>query len=230
MKIAIMQPYFLPYIGYFQLMNTVDRFVIYDNIKYTKKGWINRNRILVNGKVGYISLSLKNASDYLNVNKRELSVSFDDDKNKILRVVEQAYQKAPYFEDTYSLFSGIMNDSSRNLFDFLYGSLKLIHAYLGMNTELMISSSIPADHDLKSQERVISICKALHATEYINPPGGVDLYAENAFSANNIKLRFLQTGGIEYQQFNNVFVSNLSILDVMMFNSRDKIQEYLAKA
>ena len=230
MKIAIMQPYFLPYIGYFQLMNAVDTFVVYDNIKYTKKGWINRNRILVNGKDEYISLPLKSGSDYLHVNQRELSASFDDDRKKLLRVVAHAYRKAPYFDIAYSLLTDILNDSSQNLFEFLYHSLQTVHGYLGLRTELLISSSVPANHDLKSQDRVISICKALHATEYINPPGGVDLYTEDAFSANNIQLRFLQTGGIEYQQFNNVFVSNLSILDVMMFNSREKIQEYLVTA
>ena len=108
-KIAIMQPYFFPYIGYFQLINSVDEFIIYDNIQYTKKGWINRNRILVNGKDQLITLSLKKDSDYLDVVNRELSESWDKDKNKILNIIKFSYNKAPYFQKTFELISQCLN-------------------------------------------------------------------------------------------------------------------------
>lgn len=230
MKIAIMQPYFLPYIGYFQLINAVDQFVVYDNIKYTKKGWINRNRILVNGKDEYITLPLKSGSDFLDVYERELAATFEEDKKKILRKVTQSYQKAPHFESGYELLNGIVNYSSNNLFQFLYHSISSVSDYLGISTKLLVSSNIAADHSLKSQDRVISICKALQATVYINPPGGVDLYSPEVFQNNQIELRFLQTGGIQYPQFNHEFISNLSILDVIMFNSREQIHSYLKAA
>ncbi len=102
MKVAIMQPYFLPYIGYFQLINAVDKFVIYDNIEFTKKGWINRNRILVNGKDEFISLPITKASDFLHANQRYLASNFENEKNKILRKIKESYRKAPYFKITHT--------------------------------------------------------------------------------------------------------------------------------
>lgn len=227
MKIAIMQPYFLPYIGYFQLMNAVDRFVIYDNIKYTKKGWINRNRILVNGIDEYITLPLKKGSDFLHVDKRELPDGFEEERKKIIRKVAEAYKRAPQYEVVLPLFQKILVYPETNLFRYIHNSIREVSIYLEIDTPILISSSIPADHQLKAQERVIDICHALDATVYINPPGGVDLYSEEDFQLQNIELRFLQTGGISYTQFGNEFISNLSILDVMMFNDRSEIRNFL---
>jgi hypothetical protein len=101
MKLAIMQPYIFPYIGYFQLINTVDKFVVYDNIQFTKKGWINRNRILINGKEEYITLPLKKDSDYLNIDQRVLSDVFKEQRNKILRKINESYKKAPGFKTAF---------------------------------------------------------------------------------------------------------------------------------
>ena len=128
MKLAIMQPYFFPYIGYFQLIAAADNFIIYDNIKYTKKGWINRNRILCDGGVSVFSLPLKKDSDYLDVRQRELSDNFDS--KKLLRQLKQSYKKAPYFEETYALVSSIINYSELNLFNFLHHSIINICNYL----------------------------------------------------------------------------------------------------
>ena len=119
MKLAIMQPYFFPYIGYFQLINSVDKFIIYDNIQYTKKGWINRNRILVNKKDQLITLPVRKDSDYLNIVERELSESWGKDKNKMLNVIKSSYNKAPYFQETFELISKYLNDSEVNLFKFI---------------------------------------------------------------------------------------------------------------
>lgn len=230
MKIAIMQPYFLPYIGYFQLIASVDQFVIYDNIKYTKKGWINRNRILVNGADEYITLPLKKGSDFLDVDQRELAEGFDEERKKIVRKVAQTYRKAPQYDVVFPLIQRILEHPATNLFQYILNSIREVCAFLGVDTPIIISSSIAADHQLKSQERVIAICKALDASVYINPPGGVDLYSEEDFRQQNIELRFLQTGGISYQQFGNEFISNLSILDVMMFNTVEEIRNYIQVA
>ena len=120
MKLAIMQPYFMPYIGYFQLINSVDQFIIYDNIQYTKKGWINRNRILANGKDQLITLPIKKDSDYLDVVKRELSESWGKDKNKMINMIKSSYGKAPHFEETFELISKCLNNPEENLFKFIY--------------------------------------------------------------------------------------------------------------
>jgi hypothetical protein len=228
MKIAIMQPYFVPYIGYFQLINAVDQFVIYDNIKYTKKGWINRNRILVDGKDEYITLPIRKDSDYLNVDHRKLADSFIDDKNKILRKLAYAYRKAPHYDAVYALMERILEKPENNLFEFIYKSVLEICRFLEINTKFVISSTLPVDHELKSQDRVIAICKALNTTTYINPPGGVELYSKETFNENNIALEFLQPEPIQYQQFKNEFIASLSIIDVMMFNSTEEIKKLLA--
>jgi hypothetical protein len=227
MRLAIMQPYFMPYIGYFQLINSVDRFVIYDNIQYTKKGWINRNRILSNGKDQLITLPIKKDSDYLDVVKRELSESWEKDKSKMLNVIKSSYGKAPYFQETFELISKCLNNSEVNLFKFIYDSIILINNHLEIKTPIIISSTIDADHTLKSQDKVLSLCKEQNADIYINSIGGVELYNKETFKQNNIELNFIKSNPVQYTQFNNEFVPWLSIIDVMMFNSKEQIKEYL---
>lgn len=224
-----MQPYFFPYIGYFQLINAVDTFVVYDNIKYTKKGWISRNRILSNGQDEYISLPLKKDSDFLNIDQRYLADSFNDDKEKILRKISAYYQKAPYFNIVYTLVTDIINNQERNLFHFNYYSLVKICSYLEIKTPFIITSTLPVNHDLKSQERVLALCNYLKAKVYINPIGGktMGLYDKNVFLENGVELQFLKSSSIDYNQFDAPFVSWLSILDVIMFNSVSDIKKML---
>ena len=133
-KISIMQPYFMPYIGYFQLINSCDEFIIYDNIQYTKKGWINRNRILSNGQDHLITLPIKKDSDYLNVIERELSQSWINDKNKILNIIKSSYTKSPHFQETFELILKCFNNPEINLFKFIYDSIVLINDYLEIKT------------------------------------------------------------------------------------------------
>ncbi len=227
MKIAIMQPYIFPYIGYFQLIQAVDKFVVYDNIQFTKKGWINRNRILVNGRDEYFTIPLKKDSDYLNVDQRKLADNYHTEKIKLLRKFAESYKKAPEFNSVFPLVESVFNQEEDNLFRYIYASLVAVNAYLGIRTELVISSTIPVDHTLRSQDKVIAFCKALHATAYINPIGGVELYSKEIFKENDIELNFLKSGTVEYMQFKNEFVPWLSIIDVMMFNPKEKIQQYL---
>ncbi len=222
-----MQPYFMPYIGYFQLINSVDEFIIYDNIQYTKKGWINRNRILVNRKDQLITLPLKKDSDYLNVVERELSESWDKDKSKMLNVIKSSYNKAPYFQEIFELISKCLNYSEVNLFKFIYNSIILINDYLEIKTPIIISSTINIDHTLKSQEKVLSLCKSQNAKIYINSIGGIELYDKETFKQNNIELNFIKSNLIQYKQFNTEFISWLSIIDVLMFNSKEQTKEYL---
>lgn len=227
MKLAIMQPYLFPYIGYFQLMNAVDEFVLYDNIEFTKKGWINRNRILVNGKAEYFTLPLKKGSDYLNIDQRKIADTFSAEKIKLLRRMSEAYRKAPYFETVFPGIQNLINSGEENLFRFTQRSIEVVCKYLDITTKIIISSTLPIDHGLKAQDKVLAICKALNATRYINPIGGLELYNKDEFKNEGIDLQFLQTGNISYDQFESAFVPALSIIDVMMFNSKEKIKEYL---
>lgn len=228
MKLAIMQPYFMPYIGYFQLINAVDVFVVYDNIQFTKKGWFHRNRILVNGRDKMFSVPLKKDSDYLYVAQRELADNFDNESKKIIRKIKAAYQKAPYYKKVMPLVEECFQSGSGNLFDFIHTSLKLLTQFLQIDTKIIISSAIDIDHTLKSQDKVLAICKNLNADIYINAIGGQDLYVAEAFRNKGIELRFIKTKPVKYKQFDNEFVPWLSIIDVMMFNSKEEILTMLA--
>ena len=227
MKIAIMQPYFLPYIGYFQLINAVDKFVIYDNIEFTKKGWINRNRILVNGQDVYITLPLKRDSDYLDVRERFLADSWLSDGKSMLNRIAGAYRKAPYFKIVYSLIEKCILFEQNNLFQFIFNSLSLVNEYLHIQTPLVVSSTISIDHELRAEKKVMALCQACHAAEYINPIGGISLYQKDDFQQAGLSLYFLKSNEFIYRQFNHDFIPWLSIVDVMMFNSTTEIKEYL---
>jgi hypothetical protein len=217
-----MQPYFMPYIGYFQLIAAVDTFIVYDNIKYTKKGWINRNRMLQNSKDVMFSLPLKAGSDALLLCEREIAKDFN--RNKFLNQIKGAYQRAPYFEQTFLLVEMILGYEETNLFRFLHYSISKACEHLGITTEIKVSSSIDIDHELKSQAKVLALCAAVGATTYVNPIGGIDLYSTSNFKDNGIALKFIQSKPFEYDQFGDAFIPWLSIVDVMMFNPPEEIQ------
>ena len=220
-----MQPYFLPYIGYFQLMAAVDLFVVYDNIKYTKKGWINRNRFLLNGSDAMFSLPLKTGSDSLDVVERELAADFD--RAKLLKQFAGAYRSAPHFEQVYPLLERVVGHSAGNLFRYLHHALVEVCAHLGIRTPVRISSSIPLEPGLKAQDKVLALCATLGATRYINPIGGTELYAKEDFAARGIELQFLKSRPFEYAQFGAEFVPWLSMVDVLMFNPLEDVRSCL---
>ena len=225
MKLAIMQPYFFPYIGYFQLIAAVDMFIVYDNIKYTKKGWINRNRMLQNDKDMTFSLPLKSASDTLDVCDRELAADFN--RNKLLNQFKGAYRRAPYFAQTLPLIEKIVQYEDTNLFRFLHHSIVRTCEHLGITTEIRVSSGITIDHDLKNQDKVLALCESVGASTYVNAIGGMELYSKKMFLEKGIDLKFIQSKPFEYPQFGGAFVPWLSIIDVMMFNSVEVIQRQL---
>lgn len=221
MKLAIMQPYFLPYIGYFQLISAVDRFVLYDNIKYTKKGWINRNRMLLNGTDTMFSLPLQRDSDSLNVCNRQLAADFD--RTKLLNQFKGAYDRAPYFEQIWPVLERIVRCKERNLFRYIYHSIVEMYTHLGSKTEILISSEININHALRAQNKVIALCEQLGADTYINTMGGMDLYSKEVFCQRGIHLQGIQSRAFQYAQFGAPFVPWLSIADVMMFNAPEQV-------
>ena len=227
MRVAILQPYFLPYIGYFQLINLVDKLVIYDNLKYTKKGWINRNRILMNGKEKLFSIPIKKDSNYKNIDERFLSENSYVEKEKIISQIENSYRNAPFFQTMFPKIKAHFMYNERNLFKFILNSLNQMITFLNIETEIIFSSSLKINDELKRENKVISICRELDANNYINPIGGVDLYDKEVFNKNGIKLSFIKSHKILYKQFDKEFIPWLSIIDVMMFNSTKSIQSML---
>ena len=148
---------------------------------------------------------------------------------KLKKQIKAAYQKAPFFQEIFPLFCECIDYKNDNLFEYLYYSVKKIAGYLSITTEIVISSSVAIDHEqLKGKDKVIAICEALGAKEYINPIGGMELYDKEEFENKNIKLQFIRMNSdIVYKQYQNEFVPGLSILDVLMFNSRDTVKDML---
>lgn len=229
MTIAIMQPYLFPYIGYWQLINAVDTFVVYDNIQFSKSGWFHRNNILLNGKKTLFSIPLKKDSDSLDVVDRFVSDEAQKQINKILGQIKNAYNKAPYFKEVFPFIKSIFLYDKKNLFRYIHNSIVEVCAYLDINTQIIISSTIEIDHGLKSQEKVIALNKAMDSTQYINPIGGTELYDTDVFQNENIHLNFLESEVPEYRQFKEEFVPYLSIIDILMFNSKEEVKEMLEK-
>ncbi len=223
MKLAVMQPYFLPYIGYFQLLAAVDLFIIYDNIKYTKKGWINRNRMLLNGTDTMFSLPLKKGSDSLDIVERELAVDFD--RIKLLNQFRGAYGCAPHFEMTYQVLERVVRYEDLNLFRFICYSIVRLCEHLGIKTKIKFSSEIAIDHDLKGQDKVLALCAAVGANTYINAIGGIELYRKVEFSRHGVNLQFIKSRPFEYAQLGAHFVPWLSIVDVLMFNPVNTVRD-----
>lgn len=228
MKVAVMQPYLFPYIGYWQLIGAVDKFVILDDVNFIKRGYINRNSILINNKPFMFSVPIKSASQNRLIMDTKLNFG-EKDKSVFLARIENAYRKALMYEMVMPYIERIINNNTDDLTDFIIYSLQEIMAYLNMQTFLLKSSQMDKDNSLSASKRIIEICKCLNADVYINPSGGRNLYHRNDFAKNNIQLYFLDTrfDKVGYKQFKNEFISNLSIIDILMFNQVSKIKEML---
>lgn len=227
MKTVIMQPYLFPYLGYWQMIAYADAFVLFDDVNFINRGWINRNNILLNGKSYMFTLPLVSASQNKLIN--QIDVTHDEkDVQKILKTIEQAYRKAPYFSDVFPLIVEILNYEQRNLKFFLMNQFQRIFDYLGLNnTKLLLSSDIEKNNSLKAQDKIIDICKKLGTKQYINAIGGVELYDKNRFAQEGMELYFIKMILTPYSQFKGEFVPYLSIIDVLMFNDKMKVREML---
>ena len=228
MKVAIMQPYIFPYIGYFQLINLVDKFIIYDDVNYIKKGWINRNKILNNGSELYFSIPIKKSSQNKLINQLLLGDDYDYWKKKFLNSLNFSYKKAPNFESSYNLISRILNYETLDLTKFLKFSILETCDFLEIPTNIHTSSEAKYDNsNLKSSDRILDISKKEKSSEYFNLIGGINLYEKKEFQKYNIELKFIRTLNFKYNQISNDFHENLSIIDIIMNCSKDEIKDFM---
>lgn len=230
MKAGIMQPYLFPYIGYWQLIHAVDRFVLLDDVNYIMRGYINRNSILLDGKPYRFTIPVKKASQ--NKLIKEMELDFDRSrKDKFLRTLCSAYKKADYYEAVMPVLEEIVNYEEESLTEFIRFSIARIMDYLQIHTELSLSSEIKKKETLRGEERIIEICKRLNVDTYVNPCGGRMLYDHSDFEREKLNLFFLDTQWekVVYDQKQNMFTKNLSIIDVMMFNDIRTIQMFLER-
>jgi WbqC-like protein family len=224
MRIGIMQPYIFPYIGYFQLINAVDRFVVYDDVNFIKQGWINRNRILLNKKDFLFSVPVKDISSFKTIKESLIDTAkYSIWVTKFLSTLTQAYKKAKHYNAAYSHIRQILEQEYSNISELATASLTGVCAYAGVDREWTLTSSGYGNENLKAQDRVIDICKKEQGTEYFNAAGGQELYCREDFQKHGIVLKFIKPRSFQYAQLNNDFIPGLSIIDVMMFNSVDEI-------
>lgn len=230
MKLAIMQPYFFPYIGYFQLIKAVDKFVAYDDVTYIKQGWINRNRILANGAPLIFSVPLSGAGSHVLIRDVKINMNlFSTWRTKFFKTVEQYYKKAPQYEQVLPLLQDVLVGQPTHISHLALHSVKLVCSYLDIGTEIIETAVKYDNSDLKSEERVIDICCQELADIYINAAGGKELYLRDNFKMHGIDLQFIKSKDVFYNQYKTPFVPWLSIIDVMMFNSPETIHHFLCE-
>lgn len=225
MKLAVMQPYFFPYLGYYQLINAVDTFVAYDDVAFIKGGWINRNFLLMGCGASRFTVPLHKASQ----NRVICSTLIGELpwRQDFLKTLHQAYSKAPQFEPIYALAEAVVRKEYPSVAELALGSLAAVVDFLGVATAIHPTSRTYGNARLKGQERILDICRLEKADIYINLPSGRALYDSDAFASCGVDLRFLQPDEIRYPQFRCEFVPHLSILDVLMFNDREAVQAML---
>ena len=228
MTLAIMQPYIFPYIGYFQLIHAVDKFVVYNDVNFIKQGWINRNQILLNGKEFLFTIPVAEVSSYKKINEVQVHKRlYDAWKPKFYKSLVQAYSKAPFFDQTFILVKSILDNEYPTIAGLATDALSKISGYLDIDTFMVATSAQYENSSLHGKDRVIDICKREGAHTYINAAGGAGLYSKSFFKNENIQLYFLKTKEVRYQQLEEYFIPNLSIIDILMFNSKEKIHDLL---
>jgi len=231
MKVAIMQPYIFPYLGYFQLLHAVDTFVVYDDVAFINRGWINRNRILIGSEPTYFTIPLSKASQNRLIKDTTIaSEQYDRFHKKFLATLHASYHKAPFYRETLRLVEEILAQNVGSIADMACTSIKRVSTHLGIGTRIVGTSAVYANAQLKKADRLIDICRQEGADTYINAAGGQELYTKEEFAADGITLRFLCSQPVEYPQVGRgSFVPHLSILDVLMNNSPATVAEMLSR-
>ena len=223
-----MQPYFFPYIGYFQLISASNIFVLHDDVQYITGGWVNRNRILLNGQDRMITLPVQKASHVLPIKARNY-VSSNQGFKHIINQVKQAYGKAPCFDQVFPMVEELLTYEDRNVARFNENLIRRVCDFVGIGTSILTSSGLDKDDSLTGQDRVLEICRRVGATAYTNPIGGTKLYQQEAFQSSGITLRFLAAQDEPYRQHDDTWVPFLSVIDVLMFNSVEEVQRLLTR-
>lgn len=229
MSVAIMQPYFFPYLGYFQLVQAVDDFVFYDDVMFIKKGWINRNRILLQGQEFLFTIPLEKQSQ--NKSIRESNVAWGTDfANKFLAQLESAYKKSPQYAQVLPLVQQLFSEKPESMADLAGKSIELVWQYLGQQKRFHYSSKLPNNQVDGRAERLIHLTQQLGSSKYINALNGQELYQKDFFAAKGIELLFIKPTLSPYQQANvSEFIPGLSMLDVLMWNEPQVVNQMLEK-
>lgn len=227
-RIAIMQPYIFPYLGYFQLVRAVDTFVFFDDVQFKRRSYITRNAIL--GDDGPMQFSVPvqkgNRDDAINVIRLHQG-EYGQWKDKFLKTLTHAYASAPYFEEAFPLVEEVFGYPREHISILVERSINAVWHYLGMEHSFVKSADLDYDRTGNGQEKILSICDRLKAKTYVNAINGRELYEKEDFQKRDIELLFLKPELKDYQQFNDDFTSHLSIIDILMFLDKEEIRNHL---
>jgi hypothetical protein len=224
---ALMQPYFFPYIGYYQLLAYSDIFYIYDDTHYSKGGWYTRNRVLHNVKTyEYINVSVERPRLNEMLNNVRLKKKHDD-LVSILGKLTIYKKRAPYYQRVVEIVRNVFADSSETLVSINVTSLTAVSEYVGIEYFIGYSSTLNYDRNCSAEDKVIEINREIGSTEYINLPGGRDLYHKTRFESAGINLIFMDLPHFEYETHPFQYIPNLSMVDVLMWNSPEDIRKYI---
>lgn len=220
---AVMQPYLFPYLGYFQLINCSDNFIVYDDVNFIKGGYINRNYILSNGEKQRFTIPVPGASS----NKKINELCFSTDVKKVLASIQQAYSKAPYFEEVYPLIEKVLKGKERSISNVCLQSYVEIFTYLGIKKNFFKSSDLEYDRKKSPAERLVELTKSFNSNKYVNTIGGKELYSKDYFKENGIELSFISSNLPPYVQGSKEYIAGLSIIDILMWCEIDAIKGML---
>jgi hypothetical protein len=210
--VAIMQPYFFPYIGYFQLMHAVERFLVLDDVQYVDRGWMNRNRIRREGKSAWISMAVRKAPQSSAINEREYVLG--EERDALLRRLHTAYRDAPGRAECWPLIEELLSFAQPNVAKFNTHLLAALAQCLGIRCDVALVSALRGTNRLKGQAGIIDICRRTGADRYLNAIGGTELYDESEFAAEGIELSFIRTRVAPTQLLSGP--EHLSIIDGLM--------------
>lgn len=219
---AVMQPYLFPYIGYYQLIYASDVFVIYDDVNFIKKSFINRNSILLNKKPYRFTHPIPSSSQ--NVLIKDLNYTVD---RKLIKTIQQAYSKAPFYNEVFSLIQEVIQSEERSVSKLNEKSIRLVFEYLGIEKQIYSASELDYDRDLSRAERLINLSKMFNCEHYLNSPGGKELYDKKSFLEKGIQLSFIESNVTPYNQLSSEFTPYLSIIDILMNCPKKQIIEML---
>ncbi|MDT0675961.1 WbqC family protein [Autumnicola musiva] len=229
MKVAIMQPYFFPYIGYFQLIAATDVFVFYDDVNFIKKGWIHRNNFLFNQSRSLVSIPLKKPSQNKKIDEILIhQENFEIWKKKFLKSIFQNYKCSPHFEEIWELINSFFSKNFTSISELSMESVKAVCSYLNIKRMFLTSSTLDYNRNQNAEEKILEINHLLKSSEYYNLSGGKHLYEGKNFKKKNISLKFMKDKGSKYPQQRKGFEANLSIIDVLMFNDIPAITNMLS--
>jgi hypothetical protein len=233
MKLAIMQPYLFPYLGYFQLIAAVDTFVVYDDVAFIRRGWINRNRLNIDGCATYFTVPVDDASQNRLIRETQVqSGQYSHWRRKFFGTIDAWYRRACSYAVIRPILEAVFLDAERSkdetIADLARRSLTAVCGYCGIGTRFVDSSTTYDNAHLHKAARLIDICKREGADVYINAEGGQELYTKDEFSAQGISLQFLRSIPVVYPQPpSKEFIPHLSMIDVMMHNSREQLAQQL---